>query len=248
MIKKFPIFSFILLSFSITWISLLPIIFGSLSQDWHFLGSFGPTLAAVYILRKSKQGSGIKHLLNKIKLQFTPFFILASLSPLFLLFIALIITDNTISHTFLSLKVGETNIFLWFLPLISYGVLEEIGWRGFLLPKLQEKFKPLMATFVLTLIWGAWHIPMFFYRFELSPLMVVGFFVSLFFGAVILTYIYNATKGDLLAVIIWHTLWNIVATIDQNTLTPIMSSIIMVAAFLILFGIKPFGRMFALPR
>ena len=37
---------------------------------------------------------------------------------------------------------------------------EEVGWRGFLLPNLLEKFTPIKATLLTGFIWGVWHAPM----------------------------------------------------------------------------------------
>ena len=37
---------------------------------------------------------------------------------------------------------------------------EELGWRGFALPRLQERFSPVRATLVLGTIWGLWHLPL----------------------------------------------------------------------------------------
>lgn len=38
---------------------------------------------------------------------------------------------------------------------------EEIGWRGFALPRLQSKFGPLKATLLLSVLWAFWHLPHF---------------------------------------------------------------------------------------
>jgi uncharacterized protein len=43
--------------------------------------------------------------------------------------------------------------------LVGGPLLEEPGWRGFALPRLQEKFGPLAGTIVLGLLWAAWHYP-----------------------------------------------------------------------------------------
>ena len=36
---------------------------------------------------------------------------------------------------------------------------EELGWRGYLLPKLGEKLSPLSSSMVTGVIWGLWHAP-----------------------------------------------------------------------------------------
>ena len=44
---------------------------------------------------------------------------------------------------------------------ISFGIGEEVGWRGFLLPRLQSPWNALAATAIVTLIWADWHTPLF---------------------------------------------------------------------------------------
>ncbi|MCX6239762.1 MAG: type II CAAX endopeptidase family protein [Bacteroidia bacterium] len=56
--------------------------------------------------------------------------------------------------------------FLSLLPLIFlmilFGGLEEFGWRGLLLPELNKKFNLPISAIVVGLIWGLWHLPLFF--------------------------------------------------------------------------------------
>lgn len=52
----------------------------------------------------------------------------------------------------------------WFLFFTSLffdggGLLEETGWRGFLLPELQKKYTPLKAAIGVGILWSLWHIP-----------------------------------------------------------------------------------------
>jgi membrane protease YdiL (CAAX protease family) len=89
---------------------------------------------------------------------------------------------------------------------------EEPGWRGYALPRLLTRHSPLSATALITAAWVPWHLPMFFYRGELSLLQFSAFAVALFFGAIWLTGIYRLSGGSILACVVWHALWNIVAS------------------------------------
>jgi membrane protease YdiL (CAAX protease family) len=58
-------------------------------------------------------------------------------------------------------------LFTSYLPVALIGILfpgfgEEPGWRGFALPRLQEKYGPLLGTFILALLHGLWHLPVYF--------------------------------------------------------------------------------------
>ncbi len=111
----------------------------------------------------------------------------------------------------------------WLLPLITFPVFEEIGWRGYLLPRLQAHFSAWNATLYLTGIWALWHLPFFFYRFEFSPLIAVGFFFGLWMGAILLTCIFNASRGSLLGVILFHFFNNVGSAFDTEIIAPILS-------------------------
>jgi membrane protease YdiL (CAAX protease family) len=125
--------------------------------------------------------------------------------------------------------------------LLTYGFGEEGGWRGYALPRLQSRHTAMLATLILTLFWLGWHIPSFFYRYELSGGMLLGFILGLFAGSIVLTFLFNYTKGSLLAVSLWHFTFNMVSMIGtEAVLAATMSTIIMiVAVFLaIKYGMK----------
>lgn len=57
-----------------------------------------------------------------------------------------------------------TSLTLSFMILVGGGPLgEEPGWRGFALPRLQQRFGPLVGTFVLAIFWALWHLPLFLF-------------------------------------------------------------------------------------
>ncbi len=85
-------------------------------------------------------------------------------------------------------------------------VLEEPGWRGFLLPRLQDRFSPLITTLLVWVPWSLWHLPL-----DLSGSIARDWMyylqVRIVFGlamALILTWLYNRSGGNLLAIAIFH--------------------------------------------
>jgi membrane protease YdiL (CAAX protease family) len=100
---------------------------------------------------------------------------------------------------------------LW---LITFGFGEEIGWRGFALPRLQKTMSVSKATLVLGLLWVFWHIPSFFYLETLASMswfILPGFIFGVLCGAVVLTWLYNGSLGSVLMVAIWHALFDLVS-------------------------------------
>ena len=83
---------------------------------------------------------------------------------------------------------------------------EEPGWRGYLLPHLQRKFSPLIASVLVWLPWAVWHAPLDFTggvgRSLVSYVQVrVIFFIPI---AIIMTWLYNRSGGNILSTAIFH--------------------------------------------
>ena len=99
---------------------------------------------------------------------------------------------------------------LWFL---TSGSGEEIGWRGFALPRLQRTHSALASSMLLAFAWAAWHLPAFFYvpsYAVIGPAILPGFFLGLLAGSIVLTWLYNSSGGSVLAAILWHASFNFV--------------------------------------
>ncbi len=96
--------------------------------------------------------------------------------------------------------------FTW--PLFSsFG--EEIGWRGYALPKMQSRHGTLSASLFLGLIWGLWHLPSDYIAYSSYGWLFIPMFlllgpVTLTAHSVIMTFIYNKTKESLAPMILYH--------------------------------------------
>ena len=98
---------------------------------------------------------------------------------------------------------------LTFLFQFFYGNVlgEEVGWRGFALPRLQTRFNPLLASLFIAAIWFSWHLPLMMGDPDEIPFLyeVLSFIPT----SILLTWIYNRTGGSILAVGIAHVMGNI---------------------------------------
>ncbi len=82
---------------------------------------------------------------------------------------------------------------------------EEFGWRGLALPLLQRRFSPFWASLILGVVWAVWHAPAFLMSGTPQSAWSFGpFFVGLVAITVILTPLFNASRGSLLIAILYH--------------------------------------------
>lgn len=90
--------------------------------------------------------------------------------------------------------------------LILVGLFEELGWRGFLLPRLQKDRPALAAALITGLVWLPWHLPEFVSDPGQRPL--VPFAIIVLALSVILAWLYNSTGGSLPIVMLFHAAHN----------------------------------------
>lgn len=88
-------------------------------------------------------------------------------------------------------------------------LLEELGWRGFVLARLLKRWSPRKAALLTGLGWGAWHFVlnfigmrqygswMFLISFLAGPLLLTGF-------TVLMTWVFLRTRGNLLVMVLFH--------------------------------------------
>jgi membrane protease YdiL (CAAX protease family) len=106
-------------------------------------------------------------------------------------------------------------VFISFLlPWQSSAFLEEVGFRGYALEKLQNKLGPLVGTLILGTFFGAWLLPEFFqsdsFQYSMGGLRFYPWFILMEIGwSVLMTWVYNNTgKSSLIAGYLFHTAFN----------------------------------------
>ena len=101
---------------------------------------------------------------------------------------------------------GEgATLWLFVLPFFLIDFItngEEIGWRGYVFPRLQARYSALTSTLILGVIWGFWHLLKFLPHWDVGAF--AWFMVHILAFAVTLTWVYNSTRGSLLLVTILH--------------------------------------------
>ena len=100
---------------------------------------------------------------------------------------------------------------------------EEPGWRGFALPRLQRAYGPLIGSLILGPMWAFWHLPIFLIpAWNLPPtiLNIVMFVIAAIAFTVVMTWVFNNTKGSLFMAVLVHTSFDMVLAM-LNRLFPV---------------------------
>ena len=252
MIRRYPLASFFALAYLISWVIWAPLWLPALGVDTlpvvpfhHALGALGP-IAAAFIVSAAESGrAGPADLLRRMflwrgQLRWVA---VALLAPLALAALAVggaaMFGDERVSLA----RLGHSVEFPQFSALgflayniVSFGFGEEVGWRGFALPRLQTRHSALVATLLLAAGWALWHAPLFLYRPGYTSMGfagVAGWLFSLLTGAVLLTWLYNESKGSIFVVALFHAAIDVAFT--SNFASPLVVNI--EGALITLWGI-----------
>ena len=114
----------------------------------------------------------------------------------------------------LNFLTNPSSIILSILFASLFPFIEELGWRGYVLDRLQEKYSALVSSLILGTVWSLWHLPTFFIQGSYQASLGIGTPAFwLFFAGIIplnfaFTWIYNNTSRSTLAVILFHSMVN----------------------------------------
>jgi membrane protease YdiL (CAAX protease family) len=122
---------------------------------------------------------------------------------------------------------------------------EEVGWRGFALPRLQGRYNALVATLIVGVLWGLWHLPLFFWAGNpMAEYPFLPWFTGIVAGAFLYTWLYNSTQGSLLLVALFHVALNtfgvLVAGVSITALAIVYCSV--AVALVAVFGSANLSR------
>jgi hypothetical protein len=188
----------------------------------YIVGGFVPSLLGI-ILTWKKEGLAGLRLLGPRILQF-------KLGWQSYLFTFLIVIAGTAGQITINRLLGNTfngNLFLTqmgsFLPLLILGPLsEEIGWRGYALPRLQTRWNALTSSVIIGVVWGLWHLPLFMMvgtsQHELG-IPFIGFLLIMSANSLFYTWLYDNTQQSLWSAILLHWLYTYATLVVYSGIT-----------------------------
>ncbi|MFZ5819095.1 MAG: CPBP family intramembrane glutamic endopeptidase [Chloroflexota bacterium] len=91
------------------------------------------------------------------------------------------------------------------------------------MPGLQSKYHPILASVILGVLWGAWHLPLFWIEGSAQQSMSVQFFILATVGySILYTWIYNGARGSLLVMCLFHAANNTTVSYTMLFFKPII--------------------------
>lgn len=179
-----------------------------------WLGGFGPSLAAIALVWQERGLAGLRGWLSH-GLRWRVGWVwvaVALLLPLVVVALAAAIhvaLGGTIppSPAYRHELLAAVNFVL--ILLLGGPLGEEFGWRGYALPVLQKRYGWRVASLVLGIVWGAWHLPLFFIANTTQKHIPVALFmVSTVAMSVLFAWLANRTAGSVMLAILFHTAIN----------------------------------------
>ncbi len=237
LIKQNPIWSFLIINYIISWSFLYPSYRLILDNEGipplaliGLIGAYGPSIAAIIvegIISKQSLRSLLKRLI-KIRLGLRSYLFIILL-PILLYILAYLITFSLFEggDLIVNWKKGLSNIYFWVLVALPFGPMgEELGWRGFLLPRLLKIHSIFKSTLIVGLAWGIWHLASFTFPGAAIPeflpvnIWTIVLFISYTIGlSFMYTYVHFKSGGSVFAAILLHAFLNAAANITSDFFT-----------------------------
>lgn len=249
----------LVLMFALTWpidlaqAGLLP--FEVPFAAYLFLG-WGFILAAIFMTGVTQGRQGIKSLLKRyliwrvgwqwygVALALYPLLFAAALG----LGIPLGLAELDFSQTLAAQFFGPQTAWpLFVVPFFLFEAIsngEEMGWRGYVLPRVQARHNALAAALIVGVIWGMWHLPKFLAPFD-GALFALTLVKSMA-DSVLYTWLNNNTRGSLLLVTLFHAAGNTAGFFmlpaggdDKVALLAIITALVMLSAVVVVVHSGP---------
>ena len=201
---------FFIVAFTFTWLVLAPAVLSaagviSLSLSSTLLitvATLGPLLGAVGAAAYESGSAGVRALLSQAsRWRLHPAWYAVVLLGPALIMLAAFLLWRILGGPQLSAPPLNAwlSIPILVVVLLIPALFEEIGWRGFALPRLQTRYGALAASLIVGVAWAIWHVPIWFIPdagFSTLPFPVfMAFTIAL---SILFTWLYNSTGSVLL--------------------------------------------------
>lgn len=216
-VERYPLISYYVFALLLSGVILAVLYATGLAETLFFLGTFGPGLAAILATALISGGAGIRKLLGSLLIWRVgiQWWLVALLLPALIYLVAVYLFSLFGGS---AVDLSEFQPIYTIIPIIVMvtvlnGVGEELGWRGFMLPRTQSRYNALAASLMVGFFWGLWHAPVYFIAGTAQSILrsQVGFWVGLLLFtlttmaiSVVFTWVFNNTRGSVLIAAFLH--------------------------------------------
>jgi|GEM_PF-1494179 len=263
-IKNHDLLTYFVLAFLFTYTAwsvtlLIPAQVGPTSKAnfakiFQSLGMWGPALAGILTTAVTRGKPGLKDLFRRLlhwRVSLRWYLLILLLWPLITIladFLYAQITHQSVRFQW----NGWSQTINWLDDALFtvFWASEEIGWRGFAMPRLLSRWNALVSSLIVGAVWGLWHLPLFF----MGNIPPITYFIFTASVSILMTWIMNNNQGSLFLAVFFHAWINfyggihadrfIIAEPDPVRQT-VIRSILMAAAALVvvaLYGYRTFTR------
>jgi uncharacterized protein len=217
-LHRHPVAIFFVLTYVVAWAFWLPLVIlqdraaPALDLVLRILGSSTPSVLAIILVARL-QGSGeVRRLLRRLLMGRVNIGWYAAIVALTTLAVVAVWVSTWFGAPAPVLAVTIPAVLITFLFSIFPGSAlgEELGWRGFALPRLQARRSALAASLIVGAVWGTYHLPLFLVGYPTRPFaLFLPFALSCVIMSIFYTWMYNGTRGSLLLAVLLHAATNL---------------------------------------
>jgi membrane protease YdiL (CAAX protease family) len=229
LLARHPLVSFFFMAYAFSWVVWAPWVLGedgagllpiNISQTASgYLNATailaGPTLSAFIMTATTEGREGVRRLLARYLLWRVGlrWYVFALLGIPLIMLVGTIVYSMALPNV---AALGGPTYLLGYLfsfalvTVLGGPLLEEGGWRGFALPRMERLHGPLLASLILGVLWALWHLPEFLVSSWTASmggggiLSIILFTLGAITFTIVITWVFNNTRASLLLAILVH--------------------------------------------
>jgi len=209
-----------------------------------------PVIAASVLVGRERGWAGVRELLKRFfdwrRIKEKAWYV-----PIFLLMPTIMVVQYGLRNpTRLPVpdpRSSATMVVVWLSVFFIAALCEELGWQGYAIDRLQNRWSALAASIVLGTVWATWHIvPLI--QLGRTPIQIASQCMDMIATRILIVWIYNNTGRSVFAAALYHAMYNVSTLLLPNyglDYSPTATSILVViaaATVTFLWGPKKLAR------